>query len=524
MKSENYFYYEKKHKTKSEKREEYAYKLKQKLYTFLLENRYFEKKLNAIDRHTKLRNDREIHISRNYYSDRIISKNQPKSYKKLKLPYISFFEVIEIDKFDNFKKNLISKFSSKHSRFGKEIRYKDELEKKLNKIKIDLDSSGFGNLINLNFKELKTNHSDYIDFLTISYIKTNESYFILHIEVKPSEKFNKVSSKIFKSSETSLSTRHFHSFKNIFKDRLFTGYTSFKGSLTRENIDNLISDLQFQIDYNILRHLNGYFTTSKLTHKIPKIEHYTIKKLKKHKENNSFYSFFSFSNIVQFTSKDGLVDVYTNNEDNLVTIIKEEEHGKKIRTGSDHTDYDWLESYYLIQSMAFPCVFDAILNEEFSKLNHIKRKMYDFLENTNKWRFYKYFLLFHQNNKYLKLKKEITKLNLITNRYKNEFNDRALNFLINHSSDVSQYEYSDKNRRQIDESNLLTYYIEKFKDRIKYLTKKKDDINTVFKNIEELNSYRTNFILQVVSLIIGILAFIFAFEKVRDYIMELLNK
>lgn len=523
MKSENYFYYDKKHKTKSEKREEYVYKIKQKLYNFLLENKFFEKKLNVIDRHTKLRNEREIHISRNYYSDRIISKHQTKNYKKLKLPYISFFEVIEIDKFDNFKKNLISKFSSKHSGFGKEIRYKDELEKKLNKIKINLDTSEFGKLISLNFKKLKANNSDYIDFLTISYIKTNESYFILHIEVKPSEKFNNLISKIFKSSETSLSTRHFHSFKNILKHRLFTGYTSFKGSLTRENIDNVISDLQYQIDYNILKPLNGYFTTSKLTHKIPKIEHYTIKKLKKHKENNSLYSFFNFSNIVQFTSNDELVDVYTNREDNVIYII-EEEHGKKIRTGSDHTDYDWLESYYLIQSMAFPCVFDAILNQEFSKLNHIKRKMYDFLENTNKWRFYKYFLLFHQNNKYLKLKKEITKLNLITNRYKNEFNDRALNFLINHSSDVSKYRYSDKNRRQIDNTNLLSYYIENFQHQIKYLTKKKDDINTVFKNIEELNSYRTNFILQVVSLIIGILAFIFAFEKVRDFIVELVNK
>jgi len=241
VKSENYFYYNKKHKTKSEKREEYSYKIKKKLFTFLLENKFLEKKLNVIDRHTKLRNDREIHISKNYYSDRIISKNQPENYKKLKLPYVSFFEVIEIDKFDNFKKNLISKFSSKHSGFGKEIRYKDELEKKLSKIKIDLDSSGFGKLINLNFKELKTKHSDYIDFLTISYIKTNESYFILHIEVKPSEKFKKIISKIFKSSETSLSTKHFHSFKNIFKHRLFTSYTSFKGSLTRENIDNLIS-------------------------------------------------------------------------------------------------------------------------------------------------------------------------------------------------------------------------------------------------------------------------------------------
>lgn len=524
MKNKEYFYYDKKHKNTSEKRAEYSYKIKHKILALFLGKSYLKNKLNVIDRHSELRNDRETHLYRNYYTDKIISKNQPKHYKKLKLTYISFFEVIEIDKFDQFKKTLISKFSSKHSGFGKEIRFKDELVKKLSKIKIDFNSSGFGKLISLDFKKINNSRSDYIDYLTISYIKTNESYFILHIEVKPSEKFREVASKIFESSETSLSTRHFHSFKNILKHRLFTSYTSFKSSLVRENVDNLISDLQFQVNDNILKPLNGYFHSSKLSYQIPKIEHYTIKKLKKHKDKNSFHSFFNFSSIVQFTSKDELVDIYSNKEKNTIHIIKEEEHGKKEITGKDYTDYDWLESYYLIQSMAFPCVFDSILNQEFSKLNHIKRKMYDFLENTSKWKFYKYFSLFHQNTKYLNLKKEITKLNLITNRYKNEFNDRALNFLINHSSDVSEYTYSSKNRRKINESNILSYYKEKFKNDIKYLTKKKDDINIVFKNIEELNSYRTNFILQIVSLIVGILAFIFTFEKVREFILSLLNK
>jgi hypothetical protein len=524
LKKKEYFYYDKKHKKWSEKRAENSYDIKQKILSFLAKNKYLKKKLNAIDRHTELKNDRENHLFRNYYTDKIISKNQPKHYKKLKLTYISFFEVIEIDKFDQFKKSLISKFSSKHSGFGKEIRFKDNLIEKLSKIKINLDSSGFGKLINLDFKKINDNRSDYIDFLRISYIKTNESYFMLHIEVKPSEKFKKIATDILKSSETSLSTRHFHSFKNIIKHKLFTSYTSFKSSLIRENVDNLISDLQFQVNHNILKPLNGYFFTSKLTTQIPKIEHFTIKKLKKHKDENNFYSFFNFSSIVEFSSKDELVDIYINNEKNTIHIIKEEEHGKKDITGKDHTDYDWLESYHLIQSLAFPCVFNSILIQEFSKLNHIKRKMYDFLENSSRWQFYKYFLLFHQNNKYLKLKKEITKLNLITNRYKNEFNDRALNFLINHSIDISEYNYSIKNRRKVNESNLSDYYIVKFRNDIKYLTKKKDDINIVFKNIEELNSYRTNFILQIVSLIVGILAFIFAFEKVREFIISLVNE
>lgn len=321
-----------------------------------------------------------------------------------------------------------------------------------------------------------------------------------------------------------MAIRHFNSFKNIFKYKIFNGHTSFKGSLTRNNIENLISDLQFQISYNIFKPLKGYFYTSKLNAKIPTIEHYIIKNLKTLKENESLDSFFNLTNIIQFTSKDELVDIYINETNNIIQIIKEEEHGKKIKTGKDFSDYDRLESYFLIQSMAFPCVFESILNEEFSKLNHIKRKMYDFLENSSNWYFYKYLLLFQQNNNYIKLKKEITKLHLMTNRYKNEFNIRSLTFLINSSDDISEYKYSNKNRRNNEESNLLDYYLNKFKNEITLLSRKKDDINEVFKNIEELNSYRTNFILQIVSLVIGILAFIFAFDKVKGLFITLLNK
>lgn len=524
MKNREYFYYDKKHKNGLEKRDECSYELKKKIISFLSRNKYLRDKLSPTDRHFELSYEKETHLYRNHYINNHISKNRPKNYRKLNLTHISFFEVIEIDKFDHFKKNLISKFSSKHSSFIKEVRFKDKLEKKLSEIKINLDTSGFGKLISLDFEKINDSRSDYIDFLSISYIKTNESYFILHIDVKPSKKFNEISSKILGSSETSFFTQYFHSFKNILKHGVFTSYKSLNSSLIRENIDNLLSDLQFQIKYNILKPLNGYFSLSKFATSIPKIEHYTIEEFRKHKDENTLNYFFDLSDVIQFTSRDELVDIYSNKKKNTIYIIKDHEHGKKDRTDKDYKDYERFQSYYLIKSMAFPCVFDSILSHEFLKLNHIKRKMYDFLENTSKWKSYKYLLLFKQNTEYLTLKKEITKLNLITNRYKNEFNEGALTFLINYIGDISDYSYSVKNQRKMSESNILSYYKKMFRNDIEYLTKKKDDINIVFKDIEELNSYKTNFILQIVSLIVGVLAFIFAFEKVKQLILSLLNK
>ena len=523
MTKKKYFFYSKTYKTRSEKLNDFTLRLKQKVFLYLLKNNYFKEKLDPVDRFQEYKEDREIHIAKNFYSSGLHLKSQPNNYKKLKLPYISFIEVIEIDKFDDFKKSLISKFSSKHSGFGFDIRYKEELIEKLSKIKIQLDSSGFGKLISLNFKKLQPKNSDLIDFVHISYLKTNESYFILQIEITTSEKFKKIESKIFKSPETDLSIKYFNSTKNILKHRFFTGHTAFRGSLTRKNIDNLISDLEYQIQHNILKHLKGYFYNSKLNSKIPRIEHYTVKGFKELKEKNYFSTFLNLSSQFQFTSPDELVDIYFDQEDNKVFIIKEEKHQMKANTESDRSDYDRLESYFVVQSMTFPCVFESILNEEFSRLNHIKREMYDFLEESNKWRFYKSFLLFKQNSNYLKLKKEITKLNLITNRYKNEFNKKALQFLINHGYEINDYKYSDLNWRKSDESNLSDFFVKRFTTQINYLAKKKDDVNLIFRNMEELNSYRTNFILQIVSIIVGVLAFIFAFEKVQDFITLILN-
>lgn len=516
MKTEKYFYFEKKYKTKEERKSDFHLNLKQKLFYSILDNKYLKNHLNSIDRFYKFKDERDVRVYKNLYSDKRLFKTELKNHKTLKLPYISFYEVIEIDKFDSFKQKLISNFSKKHTGFGRDIKYKDELIEKLNSVKISLDTSGFGKLISLNFKKLKARHSNLIDFVNISYLKTRESFFILHLEITTSEKFNELFTKITESSETGLSVRHFHSYKNILKFRIFNAHTTFKSSLTRENIDNLISDLQFQINHNILSHLDGFFNKNNLESRLPKTLHFTIKDLHSFKQGKDIDSFFNFNNINQFTSNDKLVDIYLDEGNNNTYIIKEEGHGKKENSSTDHTDYDRLESYFLIQSLTFPSSFQAILNEDFERINQIKREMYDFLEISNKWSFYNYFQLINLNIKYMRLKKEITKLNLISSRYKNEFNERTLNFLINHSTNISEYSHSDKNRRFVENLNLYKYFENNFTECITHLRKKIQDVNDIFKSIEELNSYRTNFILQIVSLSIAILAFVFAFDKVKN--------
>lgn len=256
----------------------------------------------------------------------------------------------------------------------------------------------------------------------------------------------------------------------------------------------------------MLKPFRGYFYTSKLNPNIPTVIHYSIENFLNLKKDYELSSFLSLKQAICFSSKDHLFDFYLNQEYNTVLIIKEKGYGKKEPLEKDLTDYDWLESYSAIQDIAFVCVFESILNIEFLKLNQIKRRTYDLIKHSNRWMLLNYVSIFKYNINYFKLKKEIAVLNLTTSRYKNEFSKNSILFLTNRYGNLSNYNY------------VSVFKNEK---KIKLLENKKQDLNDVFKSIEELNSYRTNFTLQIASIVVTLLAFIFAFDKIKTFFSHL---
>lgn len=91
MNNPNYYYFNKKYKTKDEKKKDFCLNIKQTLFSFLSENKYFKKKLSSIDGSYEYRNKREAHIAKNYYSSRLKLNPEIENYRDLKLSYISFF-------------------------------------------------------------------------------------------------------------------------------------------------------------------------------------------------------------------------------------------------------------------------------------------------------------------------------------------------------------------------------------------------------------------------------------------------
>jgi len=67
----------------------------------------------------------------------------------------------------------------------------------------------------------------------------------------------------------------------------------------------------------------------------------------------------------------------------------------------------------------------------------------------------------------------------------------------------------------------LEKFIKNFSWQVKELDRQTRGINEVFRSIEEINVYRTNLMLQLISILIAILAIIFTFDKVKSFLSNL---
>lgn len=488
----------------------------QKVYNFKknllikLGNSFLRKRLDHFDLYTLKRaiiGKDVLTKSNNIFS------NQTFNYTSIKLTELHFFEVIEIDNFDKFHRKIISKFSKQKIFFSsRELR---SLKENLSKVKNNLDTISTGGLFSLNFRKKKVHYNDLIDFVELSYIKTNESYFILRIAITPSTHFNSIFYKILEQNDTSNSVIHFKTFLEIIKSKKFISHESFVTSNKCKNIQNLISDVNEQVKLNVTKHLKGIFHKSSSSKFLPHIEYYEVEDMNDfHKDSNLNFNFDrGFDG--PFKSQDNEIEVYLsdtrNDKISNVQVIKKKGHGAKKSIKNDMSDYAKLETHYLLNSLAFPCVFKAILHENRLKLNKLKRDIYDFIGDSSKKNKLRFILFFTNNRKYIRLKVKLTEVILILKRFEIEFSRQDLVFYTN---DFQLSEFKATTPRPYS-NNLLEKIIKSFELQIENLDKKTKDANEVFKSIEELNAYRTNLILQIISIFIGFLALIFTFEKAK---------
>ena len=352
--------------------------------------------------------------------------------------------------------------------------------------------------------------------------KTNESYFILKFLVNPSEKFKNIFEKIIKSEPVGLITPHFNSLLGIIKTRRFISFETFVMSLKCRNLDDLLVDLNYQIKKTLTKHFKGYFHDSKKNYMLPCIEYFEVGNMIDFHQDEDLNFNFDGGSEGYYCSNDKEIEIYPSNrnkkDQTLIKVVKQKAENKAYNTDDHPIEWNNIESSYLIKSLSFPCVFQGILKEQFRKLNLLKRNIYDFVSDSNKSKFIKSLLLFYYNSRYVKLKKELTQILLTTKRFENEFTKDKI-YLYTSEYDLRKFNHQNLNNSS-DDKNLLNFITEKLNYQVKDLDKKTQSINEIFKIIEELNIYRTNYILQITSLFVAILAFIFAFDKAKEFILK----
>lgn len=444
-------------------------------------------------------------------------------YKDIKLKTIVFYEAIEIDNFDKYRKKILSKFADNQVFFS--TKSKDDLKQKLSEVKQNLDVISWGDLFSLSYKKKIKKINDLISFINVSYIKTNESYFILKIEITLSEKFNSIFDQIVNSKDVSLSVPQYNTFLNILKTRRFISYETYINSLKCKNIEMLISDINQQVKLNVTKHLKGYFHNSKTSSILPSVEYYEVGNIVDFHKDSDLKQNFNTGFDGHYALKDNEIEIYFSNSSerkhNLIQIVKQKGHGSKERQGNDYSDYDKIETHYLLDSLAFPCVFRGIMKEQFENLNTLKRDIYDFVYDTKDNSIIKKILFFYYNSRYITLKQGLTQVLLTTKRFETEFTKQNIYLYTRH---FELHKFEPRNRRiEKDDKNLLLRIIDELNYLIKSLDTKSRSTNEIFKTIEELNSYRTNYLLQMVSLFIAVLAFIFTFDKTKNLCISVFN-
>jgi len=514
-----YYLYSKRYLTRDERKQRVRNRIKGKILESIAKRKKIFKKYRIIDIYSL---ERKKWIDKyNIFIDDVIKRDES-FYSGIRLKDVSFFEVVKLDDFNKFRNTLLSKFGANSGFLG--IDRKEDLEKKLSDLENKFDNISRGRLFFINYKNERKSSTDLIDYIDCSYIKTNESYFIIRFDISLSEKANKIVDNIIQQKDIGLSFPNYYSYYRILQKKRFYISTSFSRSLKAYNIKNFVSDLSNQVKENVTKHFNGYFHASKIFQTLPSIQLYEVDEISKFKEDKELTSLYRTGFGKFFALDDKQIEIHFsdrwNTTNELIHVFKQKGHGSREKNGSDLTDYDNLENHFLIDSLTFPCVFSAILREQSYKLSNLKRQIYDQIKDSGNKFIIKHFFLLGANNKYLQLKHKSVQILLTMKRFEEEFTDRNIQL---YTRGFPLESLHAQNQREHDEKNLLDYYINAFRYQIGELDKKTKSINEVFKSLEEFNSYKTNFILQLFSILIGVFTFIFAFDKTKNFVLDFIK-
>jgi len=457
------------------------------------------------------------HLTLQHIEERASFEREPRiPYLDISLKEINFYDVLDIDSIR--KENIINllKRSQKYS-------YRN-LHDALNQyadFKHTMNYRSMGELWNISYNGQQKKHSDYIDYISVRYIKTEESFVVLQFHIIPSNTFLETLKKIIAAENNSRGTIHYNSYLHIFRNKKFISHQSFGSNSFRRSITNLFYDIEHQTKKNVSRYLKGMFSVTK--HQgMPRMEYYEVENFHGFHTDKTLISLFPKNFDGPFKDDNSIIEVYLSELDkenrNIIRVVREvkKKDQASILKSSSKEDIDL---HFMLENFAFPCAFKAILSYQINSLNTLKRDIYDFIQYISSKRKYGILSFVATNRKYVKLKIRMIRFLTSMKKFENEFlNEGHLRYY--DETYLSRYKATNPIK---DRDVLLKGYLSEIDYLITTYHSNIKNIQEVFNSVEELNSYRTNLILQLASFVVALLAFIFAFDKVKNFIVWLIE-
>lgn len=494
-----YYFYDKKHKTYKEKlrlTSFYIDSLIIRVFNFLSKRipyfyfLYFPDNLTRIwlkKYHLYVEN---LDYNKNNWIDApdFKSCNSENEIEDIKVKNIYFYEILDIDELRRNKSKILKKYY-KNADYFNSLEGFSILSKKIDDLLNNYSGNASGNFLYFDYSKKNNSKFDLIKHIFVNYNKIGESLLILSFEVQVSNYFEELQKKIFNSKSNILWEVTKFKFK-FSKNGVSNSYGGNSlGNLSIFCFENLISDLTYQLS-NSTKYINGHFLKKK---NFPCLVRF---------ENSggeiNHTDFFGTPNFVNMETKDKFIlpNNYGSNFSNVCYYFEDLDYSINVKTSDQIKKYEKTD---LIKSIGILYSINFYLDFNINKLIFKRGDLSKFIIKQD-FLFYKiipdYFY-------YVKLKTYSSRIKLFYERILIDIEfEKMFNF---HFSESVKLFISDPNNFIKIEKNLEEYFQYRYKYKLKYFKKNLKLFNLVLTDFESLNTYKTNYFLQIVVILLTIL-------------------
>lgn len=442
-------------------------------------------------------------------------REQNKSYlqassKDLKVQKIEILDIIELDQIRdilNYFEALFKTKSCKDSTWIKrELTFSEQAEIK-KWIADSIESYGF-----ISYRGLfsivnnqKDENNDLFDSVELKCYKTRDTYFLLKLEVTPSDKFHSLTKEMMDTNIIPLDIPWLFPFKDFVKHKRFIRGYKAPGYPKEQAFKVLVDDLIFQIKKEYLVNFDGFYSNSLKTN--PHIIIFNSKDQLSFEDFKIGFGLFSTRPC----------DIYYNEALNFYIINRaryETINCLYVIGDSDSFPDEFNQDKILINIALSQTLYPSwillnYLKDLNSEITSLRKQVYNFIHKK-----------YPRFNKQIKIQRKLSRMKILTTRINLEFTDDNIDHYIN-SNEFDLNLMLLVNNSWSKDSSFLTYCNRIFKYYRKEIKSQITEIEEYFKEISNTNLIRINMRMQLFILIVSILGLLLAlsnFDKLIDFI------